>query len=332
MRAPATATRLTRDAGIDVPLICGAMYPCSNPELVAAVSEAGGLGIVQPISMVYVHGHELREGLRLIRRLTSRPIGLNVLTERALSRVYRERMQGWLDVALEEGVRFFVTALGNPSWVVERVRPRGGLVYHDVVERKWAVKALDAGVNGLICVNRRAGGHAGRKHPRELLDELRDLGLPLVCAGGVGDEADFVEAMAMGYDGVQLGTRFIATPECRAHEDYKQAIVRARADDIVLTERITGVPLAVIRTPYVERVGTKAGPIGRFMLRGHRTKHWMRALYSLRSAWQLRRASLRGATSKDTWQAGRSVEGVHGIEPAGAIVRRFAGALAATHA
>jgi nitronate monooxygenase len=212
--------------------------------------------------------------------------------------------------------------------VVERVRPRGGVVYHDVVERKWAEKALEAGVDGLICVNRRAGGHAGRKDPRELFDELRDLGVPLVCAGGVGDEADFAAAMALGYDGMQMGTRFIATPECRAHDDYKQAIVRARADDIVLTERVTGVPLAVIRTPHVERVGTQAGPFGRFMLRGHRTKHWMRALYSLRSAWQLRRASLRGATSKDTWQAGRSVEGIHGVEPAGAIVRRFAAALA----
>lgn len=325
MTAP-FATRLTRDAAIEVPLICGAMYPCSNPELVAAVSEAGGIGIVQPISLVHVHGHEFREGLRFIRRLTSRPIGMNVLTERALSRIYRERMQRWLDTALEEGVRFFVTALGNPRWVVERVRPHGGIVYHDVVDRKWAEKALDAGVHGLICVNGRAGGHAGRKDPRELLAELRDLDVPLVCAGGVGDESDFVAALELGYDGVQMGTRFIATPECRAHDEYKQAIVRARAEDIVLTERITGVPLAVIRTPHIERVGTKAGPIGRFMLRGHRTKHWMRTLYSLRSAWQLRRASLRGATSKDTWQAGRSVEGIHSVEPAGAVVQRFADA------
>ncbi len=324
-------TRLTRDAGIEVPLICGAMYPCSNPELVAAVSEAGGLGIVQPISLTYVHGHDLRAGLRLIRRLTSRPIGMNVLTERALARVYRERMQHWLDVALEEGVRFFVTALGNPRWVVERVRPRGGVVYHDVVERKWAERALDAGVQGLICVNARAGGHAGRQSPRELLDGLRDLGVPLVCAGGVGNADDFAAAMSLGYDGVQMGTRFIATPECSAHADYKQAIVRAREDDIVLTERITGVPLAVIRTPYVERVGTKAGPFGRFMLRGHRTKHWMRALYSLRSALALRRASLRGATSKDTWQAGRSVAGIDAVEPAGAIVKRCALAWQATY-
>src|SRR5207253_2588896 len=113
-------TALTRDARVAVPLIGGAMFPCSNPELVAAVSEAGGIGIVQPLSMVYVHGHELREGLRLIRRLTRKPIGMNVLIEQS-SRLYLERMQRWVDVAIEEGVRFFITSLGKPRWVVDRV-------------------------------------------------------------------------------------------------------------------------------------------------------------------------------------------------------------------
>jgi nitronate monooxygenase len=317
-------TRLTRHAGIDVPLICGAMYPCSNPELVAAVSEAGGLGIIQPLSLVYVHGHEFRAGLRLIRGLTHKPVGLNVLTERALSKVYRERMQCFLDIALEEGVRFFVTALGDPRWVVERAHQVGGVVYHDVVDRRWALRGLEAGVDGLICVNGRAGGHAGSLAPEALREQLGDLGVPLVCAGGVGTAPGFAAALAMGYDGVQMGTRFIATPECHTQAAYKQAIVAARAEDIVLTERVTGVPLAVIRTPHVERVGTKAGPFGRFMLRGQRTKHWMRALYSLRSAWALRRATVAATSSKDYWQAGRSVEGITSIEPAGAIVRRCA--------
>ena len=89
-------TPLTRDANIEVPIICGAMYPCSNPELVAAVSEAGGIGIVQPISLTYVHGHEFREGLRLIRRLTPRPFGMNALIE-ASSRHYHERMVEWVN-------------------------------------------------------------------------------------------------------------------------------------------------------------------------------------------------------------------------------------------
>jgi len=306
-----------------VPLVCGAMYPCSNPELVAAVSEAGGIGIVQPISLTYVHGHEFREGLRLIRRLTTKPIGMNALIEQS-SRSYRERMQRWIDVALEEGVRFFVTSLGNPRWVVDRVRPLGGVVYHDVTERKWAEKGKDAGVHGLVAVNDRAGGHAGPRSAQALLDELAGFGLPVLCAGGIGNERDFARALSLGYAGAQLGTRFIATLECRASEAYKQAIVAAGERDVVLTERLTGVPVAVLDTPSVRRLGLKAGPIARFMLRGRRTKHWMRTIYALRSLWALKRGLLRDSPERDYWQAGKSVAGIDAVEPAGAVVRRFA--------
>ncbi|MGZ6987720.1 MAG: NAD(P)H-dependent flavin oxidoreductase, partial [Thermoanaerobaculia bacterium] len=139
--ADAMKTAFTEAAGVEVPLICGAMYPCSNPELVAAVSEAGALGVVQPLSLVFVHGREFRAGLSEIKALTKKPIGMNVLTEKSLSAVYARRMARWLDEALEEGVRFFVTALGDPEWVVARVHAAGGVVYHDVVDSRWAEKA-----------------------------------------------------------------------------------------------------------------------------------------------------------------------------------------------
>lgn len=318
-------TALTRDARVAVPLIGGAMFPCSNPELVAAVSEAGGIGIVQPLSMEYVHRRLLRDGLRLIRRLTQKPIGMNVLIEQS-SNLYLERMRRYVDIALEEGVTFFITSLGKPRWVVDRIAAAGGVVYHDVTERKWALKAIDSGARGLIAVNDRAGGHAGPKSAAQLMDELGDLGLAVVCAGGIGEAADFVAALRLGYAGAQLGTRFIATTECTAHPDYKRAIVESDEDDIVLTERVTGVPLAVIRTPYVERVGTKAGPFARWMLRHRRTKHLMRTIYGLQSAWRLKRSHFAGESSRDYWQAGRSVRGITSIEPAGEIVRRFAAA------
>ncbi len=320
------STPFTRAVGIEIPLICGAMYPCSNPELVAAVSAAGAIGIVQPISMSYVHGHDLRDGLKLIRRMTDRPVGFNALIEKSV-KAYTERMREWIDVALEEGVRFFITALGNPGWVVERVHAAGGIVYHDVTEKKWADKALEHGVDGLICVNDRAGGHAGTRSPERLFEELADLGVPLICAGGIGDEAAFAQAIGIGYAGAQLGTRFIATEECRAHADYKQAICNAGVDDIVLTERLTGVPVSIIRTPHVEKTGTRAGPLARWLLRGRRTKHWVRAYYALRSLRSLKHASLKGGEYRDYWQAGKSVGAIDGVEPAGLIVRRFADAL-----
>ncbi len=317
-------TRLTRDAGIAVPLIGGAMYPCSNPELVGAVSAAGGIGIVQPVSLTYVHGHDYREGLRLVHRLAGgKPVGMNALIEKS-SRHYHERMIRWVEASLEEGVRFFITSLGNPRWVVERVQGSGGKVYHDVTERKWALKAVEGGVHGLIGVNSRAGGHAGAKTPQQLLDECGDLGLPLVCAGGIGDAPDFVAALRMGYAGVQMGTRFIATPECNSREDYKQAIVAAREDDVVLTERVTGVPIAVINTPYIQRIGTRLGPLSRLLFRHRRTKTWMRTFYALRGVWKMKRDSVTGAGTGEYWQAGKSVAGIHAIEPAGDIVRRFA--------
>ena len=315
-------TAVTEQLGIEVPILCGAMYPCSNPELVAAASEAGAIGILQPLSLVYVHGHEFRAGLKLIRSLTSKPVGMNVIVEQS-SKVYLERMQLYMDTALEEGVRFFVTSLGNPRWVVERAHAAGGRVYHDVTDRRWALKGLEAGVDGLIAVNRRAGGHAGSKSAEELYAELHDLGVPLVCAGGVGDEESFVQALRMGYAAVQMGTRFIATEECTAHPDYKKAILDAREEDVVLTERLTGVPVSVIRTPYIDKLGTKAGPLGRWMLKGRKTKHWMRMIYSVQSLWKLKRSSVRSFSYRDFLQAGKSVEGIERVEPVAEIVRRF---------
>ncbi|MCL4212788.1 MAG: nitronate monooxygenase [Gemmatimonadales bacterium] len=319
-------TAFTRHAGVRVPLICGPMYPCSNPELVAAVSEAGGLGIIQPISLTYVHGHEYRAGLRYLRTLTDKPIGFNALIE-ASSKLYFERMRQWIDIALEEGVRFFLTSLGNPKWVCERVHAAGGVVYHDVTERKWAQKGVDGGVDGLIAVNSRAGGHAGRKGPQELFDELAPFGLPIVSAGGVGTPEQFAQQLRIGYAAVQLGTRFIATPECKASEAYKQAIVEAEEEDIVLTERLTGVPVAVIRNAYIDKLGTDAGAFAKWMLRGRRTKHWMRTWYALNSVRRLKRSLNSENVSTEYWQAGRSVSGIRDIRPAGEIVREFAAAL-----
>lgn len=322
-RSLASLNRFLQDARIEVPLVCGAMYPCSNPELVAAVSEAGGIGIIQPLSLVYVHRHDFREGLRLIKRLTSKPVGMNVIVEKS-SKVYQQRMQDWVEIALSEGIRFFVTSLGNPRWVVEAAHAVGGKVYHDVTERKWAEKALEAGVDGLIAVNDRAGGHAGPLSPEQLLMDLADLDVPVLAAGGVGAPEDFVRMLQLGYAGVQMGTRFIATEECRAHADYKEAIVKATADDIVLTERITGVPVSVIATPYIRKVGTQAGPIARALLKHRKTKHWMRTYYALMSGIKLKEASLKGGSYLDYFQAGKSVAGIDAVEPAGAVVSRFA--------
>jgi nitronate monooxygenase len=319
---PAPTSSFASQLGLAAPVVCGAMYPCSNPELVAAVSEAGGLGIVQPISLTYAHGHEFRAGLRFIRQRTKKPIGVNLVVEQS-NQKYLDRMRRYLLESLEEGIRFFITSLGNPKWVVDEVERVGGVVYHDVTERKWAQKAVDGGVRGLIAVNNLAGGHAGGREPKQLLEELLPLNLPVLCAGGVGNARQFADMLALGYQGVQLGTRFIASQECTAHDDYKAAIVQAQVDDIVLTERLSGVPVAVIKTPYVERLGTKAGPLARWLLRNPKTKHHMRTLYTLLSVYKLKRGLKRELGKNDYWQAGRSVAGIDSVLPVATILKDF---------
>lgn len=327
-RDPRLATRdsFLQHTGADIPLIGGPMYPCSNPELVAAISAAGAIGVVQPLSLTFVHRRDYRDGLRYIRTLTDRPIGMNALIEGS-SRRYRARMEEWIAISLEEGIRFFITSLGNPRWVVDMVRPQGGVVYHDATEARWAEKGLAGGANGLIAVNNRAGGHAGARSPEELLRELAPFGVPVVAAGGIADGAGFRRMLDLGYAGVQCGTRFIATTECTASAPYKEAILRATAADIVHTERITGIPVAVIATPWIRRTGLTAGPLARRLLRTRRTRHWMRTLYALKSIWQLRKSSYDERGTRDYWQAGKSVDAIDSIVPAAEVIRDFRASL-----
>ena len=315
-------TTLTKQLGIDYPIICGAMYPCSNPELVAAVSKAGGIGVVQPLSMIFVYKHDFRKGLQLIKKTTVNPFGMNVLIEKS-SQKYEDRMREWVDIAIEEGCRFFVTALGNPKWLVDKAKAVDGFVYHNVTERKWAEKAVAGGVDGFICINNRAGGHAGIFSQEELYTQLVDFQLPMIAAGGIGSEDNFLTALKLGYQGVQMGTRFIATKECAAHQDYKDAVVKAKEEDIVLTERVTGIPLSVIKTAHVEKVGTRIGPLARLLFKHPLTKKWMRTFYNLLSFWKMKKSAVRGMTTKDYYQAGKSSDSISEVESCADIIERF---------
>ena len=306
-------TQFLIDSGAKYPIIGGPMYPCSNPELVAAVSEAGGIGIVQPLTLTYVEGYDFREGLRYIRSMTERPIGMNALIEKS-SKKYQKKMEVWIDIALEEGVRFFITSLGKPDWVVKKVHAYGGIVYHDVTDSKWAEIALSSGVDGFIAVNNRAGGHAGLKELSQLLKELQVYKLPIVCAGGISDKAGYEQALSLGYSAVQMGTRFIASKECKASDDYKQAIVDADEDDIVLTWNITGIPVSVINTGYIKKLGLLPNRFVQWMLAHPKLKHLMRIIYALKSLKNLKTGMHAKKGEHEFWQAGKSVRGITKIE------------------
>ena len=307
----------------EYPIICGAMYPCSNPELVAAASEGGGIAIVQPVSLTFVHGYDLREGIKYIRSLTNKPIGFNALIEKG-SKKYLDRMSDWIDIALEENIRFFVTSLGKPDWVCKRVHQVGGFVYHDVTSRHFAKKGIDSGVDGLICVNNRAGGHLGSHSMEDMYKELNDLGLPLICAGGIGSEIELSKALKIGFDGVQMGTRFVASTECNTLEDYKKAIVNASEEDIVSTTRLTGVPVSVIKSEGFRKDNTWLFK----KLLESRFKHKARMILNLsslfRSKYYLKKNN--GKKSKkiqSLYSAGKSAHTIHKIESATSIMQHL---------
>ena len=114
-----TTQQFLKDTGAKTPLVCGPMYPGSNPELIAAVSEAGGFGVVQPVSLTSLYGHDFREGLRLIKKLTNQPFGVNFTIFGGANKKYHQQMQEWMEISIEEGVKFFLTSLGKPHEIVK---------------------------------------------------------------------------------------------------------------------------------------------------------------------------------------------------------------------
>ena len=316
-------TKFTDHAGVEYPIICGAMYPCSNPELVSAASNGGGLAIMQPVSLTYVHGWDLRKGIKYIKSMTNKPFGFNALIEKG-NKIHIERMSVWIDIALEEGIRFFVTSLGKPDWVCEKVHTVGGVVYHDVTTRHWAKKGKDSGVDGLICVNNRAGGHLGNQSKEQMFEELHDMNLPLICAGGVGGEDELNDALRLGYDGVQMGTRFIATDECNTSDNYKRAIIEANEEDISWTKRISGVPISVIKTKNFRQENSW---LVRKLLSG-KFKHLARTFINSISYWRLKsikQSDEKNGSPKSTelYSAGKSVGAIDNTVSATVIMREL---------
>jgi nitronate monooxygenase len=284
----AATKRLLKDTGARVPVVCGPMYPGSNPELVAAVSDAGGFGVVQPIALTRLYGHDYREGLRLIKSLTDKPFGVNItiLPKTAASAKYAKMNEMFADIAIEEGVEFLLTSLGKPNDIVEKAHANGVKVYHDVHNAKLAKLAYEAGVDGLNLLNSSMGGQTGAHTAEEIIAAVKPLvpdDFPLMCAGGVATKKQLNHLQDLGYAGAQLGTRFLATHEANVTDAYKQAIVKASSSDIVWTNKLAGTNSSVINTPMVSEGGLRTNALVSFLLRTPATKALTR-LYLLQGA------------------------------------------------
>ncbi len=310
------------DTGAKTPVVCGPMYPGSNPELVAAVSEAGGFGVVQPVALTSLYGHDFREGLQLIKQLTDKPFGVNFTIFGGANKKYHEQMKEWMEISIEEGIKFFLTSLGKPDAVVKTAKEHGIKVYHDVPNKKVALAMRDSGVDGLNCINWRGGGQTGIQAAEQFMEELHDIDIPLICAGGIGDAEDFKQALKLGYAGVQLGTRFLATNECIVTDSYKQAIVDSSEDDIVWTNKIAGNNSSVIKTDDIMKGGLQTGPVINYMLRKPNLKKYARMWLMSKG---LRNYS-KTAFSDDVkfWQAGKGLGNIKSVESVADVMKTFA--------
>lgn len=220
---------------LDLPLIGAPMFLVSYEELAVAVAESGGMGMI-PLPN-YRTIKELETALSEIRKKTAKPIGVNI----HLSGKFEWRKQ--LQTCLDANIRFFIASLGDPELIVDQVHKHGGKVFADVVNLKQGLKAKQKGVDGLIAVGSGAGGHAGTISTLVLVPYLKEkIGLPIVAAGGISNGQQMAAAIAIGACAVIVGTRFIATFESKAKDEYKQAVLLAGPEEIVFTNRITGNP------------------------------------------------------------------------------------------
>ena len=228
-------TEFTRMLDIDYPIIGAPMFLISYEELVVAVAKAGGLGAI-PLPN-FRNLEDLKTTLENIRKETDKPIGVNIHTSGKFE--WKEQ----LSLCLDAGVKFFITALGDPRLILDDVHANGGKVFADVASLKQGLRARDKGVDGLIAVASGAGGHCGTVPTHILVPYLKTkTGLPVIAAGGISTGAQMAAAMAVGACAVVVGTRLVATTESRAAPEYKKAVIAAGPEEIVCTARITDNP------------------------------------------------------------------------------------------
>ncbi len=241
-------TRITKLLDIKYPLIQGGMAWVSSASLIAAVSNAGGLGVFGSGSL---EPDLVREEIRKIKSLTDKPFGVNVM-------LMMPTAPGVVDVCIEEKVSVVTTGAGNPAPYVKRFKDAGIKVVPVVSSVALAKRLERSGVDAVIAEGHESGGHVGEITTMVLIPQIADaIKIPVIAAGGIADGRGIAAAFALGAEAVQMGTRFILAKECHAHINYKQAVLKARDRDTVMTGQKLGHPVRVIRNKltkeYIDR-------------------------------------------------------------------------------
>ncbi|GIV27745.1 MAG: 2-nitropropane dioxygenase [Bacteroidia bacterium] len=234
--------RICQLFNIQYPIIQAGMIWCSGWELAAAVSNAGGLGLIGSGSM---YPDILREHIRKCKAATDKPFGVNVPL------LYPD-IDKHIQIIVEEGVKIVFTSAGNPKTWTPFLKQHGITVVHVVPGTKYALKAQEAGVDAVVAEGFEAGGHNGKEETTTLtlIPAVRKaISIPLIAAGGIGSGSSMAAAFALGAEAVQIGSRFVASKESSAHPNFKQSVVNAKEGDTILTlKKLT--PVRLIKNKF----------------------------------------------------------------------------------
>lgn len=300
--------------GIDYPLIVAPMFLISNTKMIKAALASGVTAAFPALN--YRTDKELREAIMDIKAFSAKPFGVNLIVNKS-----NPKYKHQLKTLLELKVNYIITSLGNPKEVIDSCRRLGIKVFCDVVDLKYAQKVEALGADAVIAVNNRAGGHAGSLSPKELIMMLKDnCTIPVISAGGIAKGQDLRQVMDWGAAGASIGTIFIACDEADISSEYKQAMVTFGEKDIVLTSKLSGSPLTVINTPYVQKLGTKANLLEWILNNNKTLKKYTKMLIALRGMKQVEKAAF-SATYKTVWCAGPAIEHVTCIQPLKEILK-----------
>ena len=301
---PPLSTRVTRMFGIRYPIIQAGMVWTAGCKLAVAVSAAGGLGLIGAGSM---KPDLLREHIRAARAATPSPIGVNV----PLARGDAEEL---LNVTIEEGIRIIFTSSGSPAKHTARLKAAGCAVVHVIAAVKHAKKAAEAGCDAVVAEGFEAGGHNGIDEitTMTLVPQVVDaVSLPVIAAGGIADGRGMAAAMALGAEGVQVGTRFAATVESSSHETYKRLVVEAGDGDTVLTMKKL-MPVRMLKTPFTAKT-----------LEADRRGASKEELEALLGRKREMLGIFEGNVDEGMFEAGQSAGLVHDVPPAAEVVQRM---------
>lgn len=313
-----TYQMLTELLNIKYPIIQAPMFLVSNVDMVKAAMQEGISGCIPALN--YRTLDELREALKSLEKTKPEggAFGFNLIVNKSNLK-YKDQLR----VICEEGCDFIITSLGSPEETINQAHKAGIKVFCDVVDLKFAKKVEDLGADAIIAVNNEAGGHRGNQSPESLIKELSShCNIPIISAGGVGCKADIDKMLSYGAAGVSVGSPFIASQEAHVTQEYKQACVDYGADDIVMTERISGTPCTVINTPYVQKIGTKQTWIESILNKNRKLKKWVKMIRFSIGMNATKNAATK-ATYKTVWVAGPSIEHTNKILPVKEIVKKL---------